>query len=273
MQHMLANFELENDKLIQIASQPQNNINIPRDRRDEYPYVDLSNLEEFLHGADPKLFKHLVENVDEQVANAITLEATRLFSSCNEAVPVNLTDIERANFTTTIISMAEDIFKCISNAPVFDNYRISKNNTILPDTNFMVLMENLIIAVSKECENEIREEGIQELVPMIMVIQYIIAQYGCNLQLEGFPELIIATIHISQRINTYHFSRIFNSISEQIRKFLLNTLGWKHLFDKQVPLKLHTLFCQLKIKEFQSASTISLFLHSTNKFQASYQNQ
>lgn len=272
MQHMLADFEQEKDKLIQQASQPQNNINIPRNRRDEYPYVDVTNLEEFLHAANPTLFKYKVEYVDPEVASGMTLEATRLFSSCTEAVPVNLTDIERANFTTTIISMAEDIFKCIENAPVFDNFRISKNNTILPDTNFMVVMENLILAVLKECGNEIREEGIEELVPMIMVIQYLIAQYGCNLQLEGLPELIIAAIHISQRINTYHFSRIFNSISEQIRKFLLNTLGWKYLFDKQVPLKLHTLFCQLKIKEFQSASTISLFLHSTNKFQASHQN-
>lgn len=266
MKNMLADFEQEKDKLIQKASQPQNNINIPRNRRDEYAYVDVTNLEEFLHAANPTLFKYKVEYVDPEVANGWSFEAARLFPSCTEAVPVNLTEIERANFTTTIISMAEDIFQCIANAPVFDNYRIYKNKTILPDTDFMVVMEYLIIAVIKECRNEIREEGIEELVPMVMVIQYLIAQFGCNLQLTGFPELIIAAIHISQRINTYHFSRIFNSISEQIRKFLLNTLGWKYLFDKQVPLKLHTLFCQLKTREFQSASTISLFYMQPTNF-------
>lgn len=231
-----------------------------------YTYVNDSNITQFFNSVNPKLFNHKVENVDANKANAFTSETTKQFKTQTMA--------QRSIFSTgkhsypfeTIKQVASESFKTISNSSAFDEFKVSYKNKVLPSSNFTTIMEQLISTFTKEYNSKTSKHMVDTLIPMILAIHFIIVEYGCDYNLQGFSGLLIATIDESQEFSTFRYSVMFNNISDQIRDFLINTLGWKHLFSTSPPADLHQVLDDLKLREFQTASTTILFVNDITDF-------
>lgn len=224
-----------------------------------YAYVNDSNITQFFNSVNPKLFNHKVDNVDANKANAFTSEATKQFKTNTIAQRSIFSNDKHSYPFETIKSVASESFETISDSSAFDEFKVSYKNKALPSSNFTTIMEKFISTFVNEFKGKTSKHMVHTLIPMILVIQLIIVEYGCDYSLNGFSGLLIATIDESQEFSTFRYSVMFNNISDQIRDFLINTLGWKHLFSTSPPADLHQVLNDLKLREFQTASATVLF--------------
>lgn len=130
-----------------------------------------------------------MENVDANKANAFTSETTKQFKTQTMA--------QRSIFSTgkhsypfeTIKQIASESFQTISNSSAFDEFKVSYNNKVLPSSNFTTVMEQLISKFTKEYNGKTSKHMVDTLIPMILVIHFIIVEYGCDYNLQGFSGL------------------------------------------------------------------------------------
>lgn len=251
--------DLQNNTVTKSFFSPTNNASISIPKNELYASVDDSNISQFFNKVNPKLFNHKVENVDANKANAFALEATRPFKTHSKVIRSFFTDIKHPYPFETIKQVASESFKTISKSSAFDKFKVSYKNNILPSSDFTSIMDQLISTFTNEYDCKTSKHMVHTLIPMILVIHFIIVQYGCNYKLQAFSGLLLATIDESQEFSAFHYSVMFNNISGQIRDFLINTLGWKHLFPTLPPADLHQVLDELKHREFQTTSNTTMF--------------
>lgn len=140
---------------------------------------------------------------------------------------------------TELPKLAEDhkkFFDTLAKHPSMETYKVQTGTSILPNSNFDNLMDNLIQNIYLACTDSSQALQSEALLPLaIIFVNVAMVRFGNCWDSQEFRLLLLNIIYLQDTYTPLDFGKAFREASAIVMKFLQIDLHWSRLYSHKAP--------------------------------------